>query len=108
MNPNNNNSNRAVLEHPDTTAIREHEITPLKARVDRCFSKDDYEGFQDAVEKIVLKTMGSEDGVKKIKEHGTEAAKTYFAGEMWKQKTFWIPTVIGIAGVIVAVIAVLK
>ena len=105
MPPSQNNN---VLEHPDTIAIREHEITPLKNRVDKCYSAEKYEDFQDAVRKITLETMGGENGVEKIKKHATDAAKTYFSGEMWKQKTFWIPTLIGIAGVIAAFIAIVK
>ena len=104
MPPQNQSNN--VLEHPDTTAIKVHEIAPLRQRVDQCYSREKYEEFQDAVEKIVLKTIGGENGIKKIKEHATESAKSYFSSEMWKQKTFWIPTVIGIAGVITAIVAV--
>lgn len=105
MPPNQNNN---VLEHPDTTAIREHEINPLKSRVDKCYSAEKYEEFQEAVRKITLETMGGEKGIEKIKNHATDAAKSYFSAEMWKQKTFWIPTLVGIAGVVTAIVALAK
>jgi len=96
------NQNNQVLEHPDTTAIREHEINPLKSRVDKCYSTEKYEEFQKAVREITLETMGGEKGVEKIKKHATDAAGTYFSSEMWKQKTFWIPTVIAVIAIVVA------
>lgn len=89
----------------DTKALlNDHgkDITGLGERIAKCYSQDRYEDFQNAVEKIVLKTMGGKDGVKEIKEYATEATKNYLAVEIWKQKNFWVPVVIALISVAVA------
>lgn len=86
------------------TLLNDHgkDITGLGEKVSKCYSQDRYKDFQTAVEDIVLKTMGGKDGIKEIKEHATEATKTYLAIETWKQKTFWVPTVIAVGSVAIA------
>jgi len=104
MPQNHNNGERAVLEHPDTIAIREHEITPLKARVDKCFSKENYAEFQKEVETIVDRTIRGESRAT-TKEVAKEAAKEFYSDHGWKQKTFWVPTLISAGLFVIAVLA---
>lgn len=92
------------------TLLNDHgkDITGLGEKVAKCYSQDRYEDFQNAVERIVLKTMGGKDGIKEIKEHATEATKTYLADEKWKQKTFLIPTIASIISIILVFVGLLR
>lgn len=87
------------------TLLNDHgkDITGLGEKVNKCYSQDKYEDFQNAVEKIVLKTMGGKDGIKEIKEHATDATKNYLAQEIWKQKTFWIPIILAAVSIIISI-----
>lgn len=66
------------------------DINALDDKVAKCYSKDRYEDFQNDVEKIVLKTIGSEDGGDKIKKH----AQNYFKGQIGWGVLLWLVTLI--------------
>ncbi|MEA3249592.1 MAG: hypothetical protein U9Q03_04540 [Patescibacteria group bacterium] len=55
---------------------REKDVTDLEERlgnrIDKCYTHEDYEGFQYAVGTIVLDKLGSDDGVRKIKDKSLE------------------------------------
>lgn len=95
--------NKTDTDFDPHALLKDHEkdITGLGEKVSKCYSQDRYEEFQSVVEKIVLKTISGKDGAKEIKEYATEATKTYLAIETWKQKTFWIPTIIAIIAIVV-------
>ncbi len=92
--------------------VAQDTVDRLEERLDKCYSQEDYKKFQDDVSAITLVTMGSEDGRKKIKEYGRESAKEYIEDEGWKQKTFWIPTIVAcisaVASVVAAVIVAIR
>lgn len=81
-------------------------VDDLEDKVSRCFSADRYEAFQDAVEKIALKTIDG-TGRDKIKAHAKESAKDYNQEQGWTKKTFWLPVVISIIATLAAVVAVI-
>jgi hypothetical protein len=60
----------------------------LEARVDKCYSEENYAKFQEDVVKIVISTLGSDEGRKKIKEHAKESAGEYAREHGWSRLTF--------------------
>lgn len=80
----------------------------LEERLDKCYSKEDYKCFQEDVTKISLATIGSEDGRTAVKKHAKEAAKDFFEEDAWRKMKFWIPTIISVLAVAVAIFAILK
>lgn len=66
------------------------DIDVLDEKVGKCYSLERYEEFQDAVEKIVLKTISGETGGEKIKKH----AETYFKTTIIYGIAVWIITTI--------------
>jgi hypothetical protein len=82
------------------------DVNALEARMEKCFSSEKYEEFQTAVQKITLETIDSGAGRTKIKAHGREATKEYLDENSWKKLLFWVPTVISVVSVAVAVWAV--
>ena len=98
-----NNGDKEILDEV-REKITVEKVEPLEKRVKELEEKCEYEKFQDSVEKIVLKTLGHDAGRAKIKEHAKESAKEYNEEQGWKNKQFWIPTLISIAGVATAVL----
>lgn len=84
------------------TSQHEKDIETLHKKVDRCYTKDDHEEFAKKVAEIVVNTIQLDVPRGKIKTYAKEAAKDFFDKEMWKQKTFWIPTVLSIAAALIA------
>lgn len=74
----------------------------LVERVEKCYSAERYEEFQEVVEKIVIRTIDG-SGREKIKGHAKEAAKQFLDEDTWRKITFWIPTIVAIIAVIVAI-----
>ena len=66
------------------------DVNAIDEKVERCYSQDRYEEFQEAVEKIVLKKIGSEDGGEKIKKH----AGDYFQSKFGWVVFIWVVTLI--------------
>lgn len=69
------------------------DVNALEQRVDKCFSTERYEDFQEAVEKIVLRKIDSGEGGEKIKKH----AEDYFKGKVVWVIIVWLATIIGSA-----------
>lgn len=70
------------------------DIQALTEKLNKCYSTERFKDFQKDVEENVLKTMGSEEGVKKIKLHATTAAKDYFLSGTANQVRFWLPFIV--------------
>lgn len=72
--------------------VQEHgkDINDLGGKLGKCYSSERYEEFQEAVEKIVLKTIEGGKGEEKIKEH----AKDYFTGKVIGVALIWLITLI--------------
>lgn len=68
-------------------------VGTLEDKVARSYSADRYEDFQEAVEKIVLRTLDSEDGGEKVKKH----TENYFKVKVVWAVLLWIITIIGTA-----------
>ena len=87
------------------TLVQEHgkDISGLGEKLAKCFSEERYSVFQEHVEKIVLKTLGSKEGRTEIKEYSTEATKDFLQHDNWRKVTFWLPTVIAVLAVLVAI-----
>ncbi|TSC84762.1 MAG: hypothetical protein G01um101413_146 [Parcubacteria group bacterium Gr01-1014_13] len=100
--------NRAAPVPAELGGVTSETTDRIEERLDKCFSKEDYATFQTEVKKITLEILGGDDGREKIKKHATEATKDYIRDEAWKNKTFWIPTVIAGIATIAAVIAIFK
>ena len=103
----NNGDNKETLDEI-RDKITTEKVEPLEKRVKELEEKCEYEKFQDNVEKIVLKTLGNDEGRTKIKEHAKESAKEYNEEQGWKNKQFWIPTIIGIAATIGTILLAIK
>lgn len=86
---------KIVKEYLDQTGISE--------KLESCYTSEKHEIFQKKVEDIVFKTIQLDDSKTKIKQYATEATKEFSETNSWKQKTFWIPTVIAIISVGVAI-----
>ena len=87
---------------------RVEDVSALDEKVQNCYSKDRYKDFQDDVKTIVLDVIGNSDGRKKIKEHAKESAKEYNEEQGWKNKQFWIPTIIASLTAIGTIIVAIK
>jgi hypothetical protein len=66
-----------------------------------------HEETRDFIRKVVLETLGHEDGIVKIKRYAKESVKEYSEEDRKERKNFWTPNGIGIIGIIVAIVAVL-
>lgn len=66
-----------------------------------------HEETRDFIKKVVLETMGHEDGIAKIKHYAKEAAKEYSEENSKERKNFWTPNGLTIISIIIAVIAIL-
>jgi len=84
--------------------VQEHDkdILGLAEKLAKCFSLDRYDVFQEHIEKLVLKTLGSKDGRKEVKEYATEATKEFLQHDTWRKITFWLPIVVAVLAVFVA------
>ena len=83
------------------------QLSSLEARVDKAYSSERYEEFQDATEKIFYRAMETESAHAKLETKIQSEIKKYMDERGWKNKTFWIPTVIGVIGIVVAIIAII-
>lgn len=85
--------------------VQEHskDISGLGEKLGKCYSEERYNVFQEHVEKIVIKTLGSKDGRAEIKTYATEATKDFLAQDTWRKVTFWLPTIVAIIAVLVAI-----
>lgn len=96
------------LSHGETTAYLKKliaeciEQTGLSAKVDKCFTQNDYHEFEKTVEEISTKNLQFDEPKKKIKEYATEAAKDYFQNGTWNQLKFWVPVILSAIAVLVA------
>lgn len=95
------------------TLLNEHgkDISGLAEKVAHAYSTDRYEDFQEAVEKITLKTIDG-TGRLKIKGYAKESAKEYHEDAGSSNKNFWVPNliqiVIGLVALAGLALAVLK
>ena len=69
------------------------DVNALEQRVDKCYSSERYQDFQEAVEKIVLRKMDSSEGGEKIKKY----ADDYFKTKVVWVALIWLITLIGTA-----------
>lgn len=72
--------------------------------VKKCYSSERYEDFQKAVVAIVHAELSGDEGRKKLDTYVDGRIKSAFTDNAWKNKTFWIPTFIAAAAVVVAII----
>jgi hypothetical protein len=79
------------------------EQTGIAAKVNKCYTQEDYKKFEDTVETIVIKTLGSKDGQKEIDETATKSAKTFIQQNNWEKSKFWIPTLLSLGALIATV-----
>lgn len=89
-------------EYKDVAKV--DDVNALEQRVEKCYSEERYERFQEAVEKITLRIIDG-SGRERIKAHAKEAAKDYNQENGWTKLTFWIPTTVSIIVAIGAVAA---
>lgn len=91
------------------TLLSEHgkDISGLGERLGKCYSKENYAEFQKEVETIVERAIKGESRKTTI-EIATEAAKAFYLENAWKQKTFWIPTLISAGLFVIAILALFK
>jgi hypothetical protein len=81
---------------------KKEDLTLIHDKLGRCYTEDRFEHFQEAVEKIVLKTLGQDEGRKKIKSYAREEAKEYSNEDWWKKINFWLPIILSIVSLILA------
>lgn len=94
---------QGLAEVEDVNALEEK----LAEKLARCYSQDKYEEFQTAVEKISLKAISDEVGRDKVKTIAKDATKEFLEERGWRSKSFWIPVVISIVGLLVAAAAII-
>lgn len=98
-------ANNAVPSELEGVAKTE-DINALDDKVAKCYSSERYPEFQEVVRKIIIEVIGSDEGRKKIKAHAKEAAKEYKEENGWSKIQFWLPTIISVLVLIVAVFAI--
>lgn len=81
----------AEATQPLDTRISDLEIKT--SNLGKCYSAERYEQFQEAVEKIVLRTLESNDGEEKIKKH----VESYFKMKIVWGVLIWLITLIATA-----------
>lgn len=82
------------------------QLSDLEAHLNKAYSSERYEEFQAAVEKIFYRAMETESAHAKLETKIQTEIKKYLEEKGWKNKNFWIPTAIGVMGVIVAIVAI--
>lgn len=83
---------------------KKHTVEALEQKVERCYSKDRYEEFEEAVEKIMLKGLEMDSTQEKLGKWVKNEVKQELSNRWWKNFSFWIPTIIAGGAVAVAII----
>lgn len=83
-----------------------HAVNLLEEKLARCYSADKYQDFQGAVETIIERYLETDTAHNKLKTKINRQIKDYLEEKGFKNKMFWVPTVISIVSAIVAVVAV--
>ena len=78
----------------------------LGDKIEKCYSKERYKDFQDAVEGIIIKKVDSSDIRESLEKSLKikETVKNELSDMAWRSKTFWIPTIISIIALIVMIL----
>lgn len=97
-----NPNSHSIPEWQDVA--KKHAVEALEAKVARCYSQDHYEDFEAAVEKIMLKALEMDSTQAKLSPWVRAEVKQELASRWWKNFSFWIPTVVAIAAVAVAIL----
>ena len=87
---------KTTEQHEKTISKFNTRITDLETRftnLKRCYSTERYEEFQEAVEKIILKTLETNNGEEKIKKH----VESYFKMKIVWVALFWLISIIATA-----------
>ena len=97
---------KGIPEELRGTATLE-DVNAISEKLEKCYSQERYSDFQKEVETITDRAIRGESR-KSVKEVAIEAAKEFYTDNAWKQKTFWIPTLISIGLFILAIIALFR
>lgn len=108
-NKNNNRKLNNISEYNDVGKI--DRLDSIESRVDKCFSRSDYEEFQSEVEKIIDKRLGHDDARNKLNNYVDKRANDCIEARGIKEKTIqdakitqgW--TVVGVLASLIAAIA---
>lgn len=92
-----NNHKRLPAELKDVATLQSG-VTALEAKIDKCYTSEDYQKFQTDVETIVERYLDTDKAHEKLKNKINRQIKDYLDERGLRNKTFWIPTAIaGIA-----------
>jgi hypothetical protein len=92
--------NNSIPELQDVA--KKHTVEALEAKLDKCYSSEKYKDFREEVESISLKQLGTDTAHAALTPHIDSRVERLIAERFWKNKTFWIPTVIASAAVVVS------
>lgn len=84
------------------------QLNGLEERLEKAYSSERYEEFQEAVEKIIWRALETDTAHTKFEAKIQTEIKKYMEEKGWKNKTFWIPTIIAIIAAVAAVILALN
>lgn len=96
-----NGRNQSIPELEDVA--KKHTVEALEAKVDKCYSSEKYKDFREEVESISLKQLGTDTAHDALTPHIDARIEKVVTERFWKNKTFWIPTIIATAAVAVAI-----
>ncbi len=87
------------------TLLNEHgkDISGLGEKLGKCYSKENFQIFQEDVEKIVLKTIDSGNGRNNIKSYVVETIKEYNRDNTWEKVKFWVPTILSAIAIVATI-----
>lgn len=91
-----------IDEHTDGTAFMKKVRTSLADELDSTYTSKKFEQFQTKVQEIGLAQLGTDTAHDALKPYIDGRVDKVVSDRFWKNKTFWIPTIIAAASVVVA------
>ncbi|WP_157968542.1 hypothetical protein [Streptomyces geranii] len=95
---------KIIDERTDSTDFRNKVRDSLKEELDNAYSSNRHEAFQTKVQEIGLAQFSNSDAQQKLNLYVDGRIEAKMRDKGWKSLTFWIPTIIAAAAVIVALI----
>lgn len=96
-----NNSQHQIPELQDVA--KKHVVEALEGKVERCYSKDRHDVFQDDVIRIVHRELAGDDGREKLKDWVVTIVKGVLIDQGVEKKKFIWPLILAGTGAIAGI-----